>query len=209
MFKGNGYIGSLLFIWEEGNMSILAKEVILNEAAAAKNGTFIRIGYRTELPVKAAYKKQGIQFFKYTEMSVRLGVNYGHIASVIARKAEQQLVETIQRTNNYEWVIHNKVRHNTATGKDYLYVANFNQGSNIHNVYVGIKDGEVFNIVPEDKEMFKILNEEYMIPSYWNGTSNAPEIMNISFDNIHRIDKSGITLDDIVGRYVEEFEARA
>lgn len=190
-------------------MSILAKEVILNEAAAAKNGTFIRVGYRTELPVKAAYKKQGIRFFKYTEMSVRLGVNYGHIASVLARKAEEALVQTAQRANNYEWVISNKVRHNTATGKDYLYVANINEGSNIRKCYIGLKDDEVFSIVPDNAEVFKMLNEDYMIPSYWNGSSSMPEVMNISFENIHRIGKSGLPLEEVIKDYAIQFEARA
>lgn len=190
-------------------MSVLAKEVIIDEAKAAKNGAFLRIGYRTELPVKAAYKKQGIQFFKYTEMSVRLGVNYGNIASVIARKAEEGLVEAAQRANNYEWIVKNKVRHNTSTGKDYLYVANFNQGSNIHRCYIGLKNGEVFSIVPEDSKMFQKLNEEYMIPSYWTKSSEIPEVMNISFENIHRIGNSGLTLNKIINDYVEDFEARA
>lgn len=186
-------------------MNILSRECILSEVASVKSGTFTRVGYRTELPVKAQYKKEGVQFFKYTEASLRFGVNYGRISSVIARKAEEQLADTVQRANNYEWIIPNKARHNIATGKDYVFAANFNQGANIHNVYVGLRKGKVFSIIPESKEMFKQLNEEYMIPSYWKDGGSAPEVMNISFTNIYRIGNKGPRFASVIDHFVAEY----
>lgn len=172
-------------------MEALARDTIIEEAMKVRPGTLTRVGYTSELPVKAEYKKKGYRMFKIVETSVRLGVNYHNIASVIARKAEEGLKEAVQRTNNYEWVIKNKVSHNTATGKDYLYVANFNNGHNtktryfIEGTFVGTID-----MGDEIDEHFAHL----LIPSYWNRKSNGGEVRTISFDNIYKIRSAGASL---------------
>lgn len=168
-------------------MIILGKEAILNEAARIKPGTITRVGYRTFLPVKASYKKQGVEVMKVVETSVRLGVSYSKIASVMARRAEEGMKEAIQRTNNYEWILDNKVCFNTKTNKYYLYAASLNGGHNTHSYYV-IKHPEGA-IQKMSSEEFKksLYAEEYIIASYFKGEKNVPEIRNISFENVFRL----------------------
>ena len=150
-------------------MVILTKDEIISEAAKVRPGTITRVGYRTFLPVKAAYKKQGVEIMKVVNTSVRLGVRYNRIASVIARKAEEGLKEAIQRTNNYEWVLENKVCFNTQTGKHYLYAASLNGGHHTYTeYYVKPADGRVDHL---SASQFKGSGfaEEYVIPSYFKG----------------------------------------
>ena len=177
-------------------MEALKREVIINEAAKVKPGTITRIMYKTECPVKAEYKKQGYRMFKMVETSARLGVNYHHIASVIARKAEEGLKETVARVNNYEWVLKNKVRHNTATGKDYLYAATFNKGHHTYSCYILMQpdSSELKWFSPLDLEESEY--KDILIPSYWKG-SNPTEVRNISFENIYRIGSEGRTFGSL------------
>lgn len=171
-------------------MKALEREVIINEAAKVKPGTITRIMYKTECPVKAEYKKQGYRMVKVVETSARLGVNYHKIASVIARKAAEGFKEPVARANNYEWVLKNKVRHNTATGKDYLYAAAFNKGHHTYSCYilVGPDNSDIKWFSPLDLEESEY--KDILIPSYWK--SGAPaEIRNISFENVYRIGSVG------------------
>lgn len=178
-------------------MKALERDVILNEAKEVRNGCITRICYKTELPVKAEFKHQGYKVYKVVETSARLGVNYHKIASVIARKAEEGLKETIQRANNYyEWVLANKVRHNTNTGKDYLYVASFNKGHHTKSYFVVCgPDATTEWLTAED---FIDTYKGILIPSYWNNRGQGgSEVKNISFENIYRIGGSGEKIDTL------------
>jgi len=173
-------------------MKPLEKDIIIKEAINTKPGTITRICYMSEQKVKASYKKQGWKVFKVTETSARLGVNYGHIASVIARKAEEQLIETAQRVNNYEWVVENKVRYNNNTGKYYLFTANFNNGHNTKSFYIVTNEEENFVTVVDD---LKNSNFEYlMLPSQWTTSNTHNEVKTISFENIYRIGSAGMSI---------------
>jgi len=72
------------------------------------NGSFFRIKYMTEKPEA-----------KVVEATVRTGVNYSHISSVIPTLNDPNKKK---RVNNYHSLIPNKVYFNTKTGKYYLYV---------------------------------------------------------------------------------------
>ena len=177
-------------------MKALEKEVIINEAAKVKPGTITRLLYKTECPIKSAYKKKGYRMVKLVETSARLGVNYHKIASVIARKAEMKAAEVIQRTNNYEWILRNKVRHNTATGKDYLYAASFNRGHHTNNFYILMKpEGDIEYLSSIEVEQVSQYRD-LLVPSYFNRQGPA-EIRNISFENIYRIGSEGPTMETL------------
>lgn len=167
-------------------MEILNREQIIEAVDNVKNGTIARVTYRTELPVKAAFKKQGYKVIKVVETSGRLGVNYHNIATVIARKAEQEMTESVQRANNYEWVIRNKVKHNTATNKDYLVLASFNQGHHTRSKYIVSYMGEETTYSSAVDTV-----KDLVINSYWTPGKTAGEVRNISFENILCINNVG------------------
>ena len=171
-------------------MTTLTREQIIDEVKPIKNGTYVRIGYRSELPVRAELKKQGYQAYKVVETTVRLGVNYGKIASVVARKSEKDGRKKIS-TSNYSWVIKNKVRYNKNTGKDYLYVANVNgKGANTKELYVLIPKKGKYEITCV-KDIFEQEFKDVVIPSYWTKHNTCKEVQNIAFDNIYRVGNVG------------------
>lgn len=160
----------------------MKRETILEIIESIGNGKIFRVGYVTELPVKAEFKKKGYRMLKVTETSCRTGVNYGNIATVKARKENEETYTP--RTNNYEWVIHNKVRHNTRTEKDYLYVATLPKGHNTHSTYIleGTMVGTI-DMGDEIEDAYKHL----LIDSYFKRNGLGSEVKNISFENILHI----------------------
>lgn len=169
-------------------MKTLNRNLIIEAAEKVKPGTIARICYKTELPVKAEWKKQGYKMYKIVETSARLGVNYGNIASVKARKELEENKPQIKRTNNYEWIIKNKVRHNTNTDKDYLYIALFNKGDNTKTKY--IVESPSMGTIDLGRELDSLYNH-ILIDSYFKNKYQSPEVKNISFDNIIRINSIG------------------
>lgn len=171
-------------------MTTLTREQIIDAAQKVKKGTYVRIGYRTELPVKAELKKQGCRVYKYTETTVRLGVNYGKISTVIARNAKENILKN--KPNNYEWAVKDLIKHNTNTGKDYLFVAvTGKSGSNTKEMYnIQVEGGGIeVTCIPE---IFREEFSDIIIPSYWTKKdASQSEVKNISFDNICRIGDSG------------------
>ena len=169
-------------------MTILNREQIIEATNSVRNGTIARVTYRTEVPLKAEFKKQGYRLIKITETTARFGVNYGKIASVIARNAERTLEEAVQRTNNYEWVIKNKVQYNTNTDKEYLVLANFNKGHNTKSKY--ILEGTFVGTI----DMGNTIDSHYthlVRDSYFNKSDSYGEIKKIGFDNLIRINNIG------------------
>ena len=162
-------------------MNTLSKEMILEAAQKVKNGTITRVTYKTEVPLKAAYKKLGYKVVKVVETSGRLGVDYNKISTVIARKAEESAKEAIQRAYNYEWVIDNKVKHNTATNKDYLVLTSLPNGHHTKSKYI-VMCGDIQGTFTSEEFMSSDA-KEYVLNSYWNKGA-SPEVKTISFENI-------------------------
>ena len=167
----------------------MTRQQIIEAVEKVKNGTIARVTYQTELPVKAAFKKQGYSIIKVVETSGRLGVNYHHIAKVIARKAEEQFKEAVQRANNYEWIIQNKVKHNTVTDKDYLVLANLPKGHHTKSKYIVTTPDGVTSYCTLDFIGNGLT--ELVIDSYWRPSATGGEVRNIAFDNILCINKTG------------------
>ena len=176
---------------------MMAQESILAAVKAVRNGTVARIGYRTQLPVKAAHKKEGISVYRFVESSLRLGVGYNNMASVKARRASSDYTPTTNRTNNYEWVIANKVSYNRNTDKEYIFAATFNQA----------KQNKVFYVVYMNSCPVVLTSEGFMgseysnfvIDSYWK-SSGSSDVLTISFDNIFKVNRYGESIEEALIR---------
>ena len=153
-------------------MNKLFEQVVNN----LKAGVFARITYKTELPVKAAYKNQGFKVVKTTSSTVRFGINYRNIKSVIERKNEVEEDSKKTWTNNYIEVIKNKISFNTSTNKFYLNVYPIKKGNNSNSTYI--------LIYPDGFEVVGDINfiKEYVIPSYFN--KSQTEMFRVNVDNV-------------------------
>jgi hypothetical protein len=170
---------------------LLTREQIIEAVKAVRGGTITRVVYKTEVPIKAEYKKKGYKLTKIVETSARIGVNYGHIASVKAKNEEHPYTPSA-RTNNYEWVIKDRIRHNTNTGKDYVVLISFNKGHNTRVKYV--LEGTMVGTIDMGSE----IDSHYrhiVLDSYFKPKSTPPtEIRNVAFENIIKINNVGTEL---------------
>ena len=167
-------------------MKRLTNEEIMTAISSVRGGSIARIAYMTQVPLKAEFKKQGYELTKVVETSVRCGVNYNKIASVIARKSAADYVPST-RKNNYEWVIRNRVKHNTNTDKDYIVVASLPTGHHTKVKY--ILDGTFVGTI-DMGDSIDSHYKELVIDSYFK-ESPPSEIKTIAFDNILMINQAG------------------
>lgn len=139
-----------------------------------RNGTFFKINYRTEVPVKAEFKKTGINLVKFTEKIVRTGINYNNIQAVINKKSSPDYVEPSPKQNNKEWLVSNKLFYNTKTEGYYARFGICN-GSKSKTKYVAYDANG--NEIEFDKN--------YARDSYWDKPNKEiPQVFDLKIDNI-------------------------
>ena len=157
---------------------------IENEIAKIHGGSFFRLAYKSDVPLRAEFKKSGCSITKITEKTCRLGVNYSNIAAVISKR-ETEGEPTRKVTNNYEWIIPNRIAYNTNTGKKYISIANAKKAAT-----------RVKYIVTDDKMNVKTIEnlgdfeKEMIIGSYFRN-GEVPEVQKICLDNILSINHAG------------------
>lgn len=140
---------------------------ITNRLNEIHNGSFHKIIFKSEPPMKAIYRKSGFKIIKVTEMIMRTGISYEAISTKTASEES-----STNRTNNYESVIKNKLLFNTKTQKHYARVYPY---SNVKSCYYAVSGPKM---VPVDDI------SEYVISSYLNRKANDVAVLNISIDNI-------------------------
>lgn len=168
-------------------MKFLTYNQIMAEAANCRNGRYIRVGYSKELKVLKDWQARGIRVYKLTESTVRLGVSYNKIASVVARKAAEADKPKVERANNWSWIVPNKVKYNSNTGNTYLQVATVNGGSNTRNqflVYDPLMGWQLFNKMEWEMSEYYLMTD---IKSREPRKGPAPEVYTITFDNIYKL----------------------
>lgn len=165
----------------------IEKDKLIKKVTDIGNGRIVRVGYRTELPVKADFYKKGLKIIKFTEKSARVGVNYHNIRSVVERLKNRQEKDTKRKsTNNYKWVVENKVKYNLVTTNYYLQVANLNEKSNEKSKFLTIWPEEGIYLFTETLEGSPYKN--CIIDSYFtkNNGISGNEIQTIKFANIYK-----------------------
>ena len=97
--------------------------------AAIPNGRFFKIGYITELPLKAEFKRVNYKIYKHTSRITRTGVAYNKLKSVREGNREWS------RPAKSSWKIKNKIKTNISNGKDYIIIAPMNSGEHKYVSY--------------------------------------------------------------------------
>ena len=148
-------------------------ETIIKKVSEIPAGRFFRVRYITKVKVKAEYEKQGISIFKIVDTTTRTGVKYKNIAGV---KLNDYPDDKEPKKTTWEWVVKDRIKHNTKTGKDYLVIAPIGKGSNTRVEYV-LTDNEG-SAVRTKEEI-----ESYVISSYWKD-GEKPAVMNVTLENV-------------------------
>jgi hypothetical protein len=150
-------------------------EAIIKRVSEIPAGRFFRVRYTTKVKLKAEYEKQGYSILKIVDTTTRTGVKYKNIAGV---KLNDYPDEYEPKKTNWEWVVKDRIKHNTNTGKDYLVVAPISNGSNTVVSYVLTTPEGVSNTIPQCD-----VKSTYSVPSYWKN-GDKPVIMNITLENV-------------------------
>lgn len=77
-------------------------EMLCEAVNKIRNGACVRIGYTSQVPVKAKYRNR-VQIKKWVTTTGRLGVKYSNIKRVADRLAAQQ--NKPYKHTNFTWVI--------------------------------------------------------------------------------------------------------
>ena len=152
-------------------MTIAAIQNAINKV---KNGTFVSVEYETVPTMLAFAKKSGISITKRTKKVVRLGVDYSHIARVIAKRSAEGYVP-YERQNPYEWVVKNILAKKHDIDAFYLQVVNVRSSHATSRWFLNGIEVNFEDVV------------EYLAPSYVNKSGDMPEVQKVNIDNLIRI----------------------
>lgn len=150
------------------------KNVISTFVNGYKAGTYSRLQYKSNVPVKACYKN--VTIVKYSTAVVRFGIRYNTMKAV-----QNTLKEDYKKNPNEVWILKNYIKYNKNTGKYYLSVYTSNhKNKNIYLVYV---DGKFQKQVSSLTEV-----SEYILPSYFKKNATTSTYC-VNLDNVIKIGK--------------------
>lgn len=148
-------------------------EQIIKKIQSIPGGRFFRVRYISKVKMAADAEKEGVSIFKIVDTTTRTGVKYNNIEGVTPTTYNDKKEP---KESNWEWVVKNRIKHNTKTGKDYLVIAPIGKGSHTVTTYIMTdKDGNTSII---DKDTVKM----YAVASYWK--EEKPAIMNVTLENV-------------------------
>lgn len=148
-------------------------EQIIKKIKSIPGGRFFRVRYISKVKMAADAEKEGISIFKIVDTTTRTGVKYNNIEGVTPTTYPE---DKKIRVNNWEWVIKNRIKHNTKTGKDYLVIAPIGKGAHTVTTYILTDNDGYTRIVDEDEVKM------YAVASYWK--EEKPTIMNVTLENV-------------------------
>lgn len=148
-------------------------EQIIKKIKSIPGGRFFRVRYISKVKMNADALNKGITIFKIVDTTTRTGVKYNNIEGVTPTSYPEDKEPKI---TNWEWVVKDRIKHNTKTGKDYLVIAPIGKGAHTVTTYVMTDGDGVTSIV--DKHIV----EMFAVPSYWK--DEKPVIMNVTLENV-------------------------
>lgn len=148
-------------------------DAIIKKVKEIPGGRFFRVRYISKVKMTAAALQDGITIFKIVDTTTRTGVKYNNIEGV---KPTDYPDEYTPKQTNWEWVVKNRIKHNTKTGKDYLVIAPIGKGAHTVSTYI-MTDAEGYTRKVEKSEV-----EQYAVASYWK--EEKPAIMNVTLENV-------------------------
>lgn len=150
-------------------MKIDSLKNILN---AIHPGSFFRIRYSVDVPLKAEYRNKGYKIIKTVSTTSRTGVRYMKINGVTPSEKKSD------KPSNWSWEKKNYISYNSNTGKYYLNLYPMSM-----NTYTRVEYKFYFN--SEQVLMDNLEFKNMVIPSYFKKDGGfSTKILKINIDNI-------------------------
>ena len=156
------------------------KTELIKNLSERKNGSYITINYKGELPLTAAAKKAGVTAVKETRATIRKGINYAHQKVVKEKFAAEgkTAVDALPWGNwakGYEGLL---IEH-----KDKTYLRMYTSKKNpSHTTYI-LNNKEV--------SYSDLQKSGYIQNSFFNKPKEAPTALTLNIDNIISINPKG------------------
>lgn len=147
---------------------------IIDKLNNIKKGVFTRLVYTSEVPLRACYKKEGYHIDKYSSITTRFGICYGHIKAILVKSD----IKVISKNNATCWIVKDCIQYNSNTGKNYLCTYPTQKGNHYKCTYT-LTDPTGKTITYNEDEM---KNLPYVRPSYFK--QKQTYMKKISIDNI-------------------------
>lgn len=139
-------------------------------------GSFVRISYRTSVPVKAQYKKEGYSIEKFVDETIRVGIDYHNIGAVSAVENDSQKTS---RKSKIHWTIKKYFLINEETKERYLAIYPMVKNGNKKVTFVIRTPDTLTATIDQD------VVKEFVVDSYWNKKFSFQK--SIKVDNILKI----------------------
>lgn len=123
-------------------------------------GSFVRIIYKTTVPVKAQYKKEGYSIEKFVDETTRVGIDYHKIGPVMDMENGDEKKTT--RKSKIHWDTKKYFLVNEETGDRYLAIYPMIKNSNKKETFVITTPDSVIATI--DVNAVK----DFIPDSYWN-----------------------------------------
>lgn len=153
--------------------------MIIAKLANKNKGAFFNCEWVGDLPVKAAYKKQGILVHKESHATVRYGIRYANMKSV-----QQKVVEGKNLTHELSWGKYREgyegilIDHINKAGEQNTYLRLYTSPNKTKVTYY-------VNGKPVSKEELIALG--YVQDSYWKKNSEDIDCFTVNVTNIKEI----------------------
>lgn len=158
-------------------------EMLCEAVNKVRNGACVRIGYTSQVPVKAKYRDR-VTIKKWVTTTGRLGVKYSNIKRVADRLAAQQ--NKPYKPTNFTWVIPNKIKYHPEKDKYYLNISTFPKGSHTKVLYDVVLDGVTELVFTKDELFAKY--KEYILPSFFKENNcNELDTFIVKAENVFKV----------------------
>ena len=148
-------------------------DAIIKKIKAIPGGRFFRVRYISKVKMGADALKDGITVFKIVDTTTRTGVKYNNIEGVVPTTYPE---DKEPKVSNWEWVVKDRIKHNTKTGKDYLVIAPIGKGAHTVTTYILTDTDGNTRVIDKDEAKM------YAVASYWK--DEKPAIMNVTLENV-------------------------
>lgn len=147
-------------------------ETLIKKLDSIKAGVFTNLTYKTEVPLRAEYKKAGYKIIKTTTMNTRFKVKYANIKGVELKPSTKK--------SPYTSIIPNLISECISNGNKYLTTYPFANSNPKSTFKVITPEGKTVNFNDSYKDM--------ILPSYFSKSSST-KIMKINVENIIKVGK--------------------
>ena len=147
---------------------------MLKKLDQKRNGAYFRLQYHKDCSEDIKSKFNGLSVTKLTTISVRKGIDYNKMKSVIEERNKQGYVPLVKKSN-YHYIDKMLLKHNT---EDKYNVALFPNHGKAHTLYF-------LNNKPVTKQ--ELQEKGIMRESFWKKSGKKPKMITLGLDKITEV----------------------